>query len=144
MVCYNKQGYLMPMPFQCIYCGKHTSQPLHGICENAKKKMKKNDHDEKTYRSTNTRIIQTIWWCLSIYTGFGIWLFRAFFFGTILFKYEQRLRLVESRTIAFEERVNELKSIHDAEIEEIQKWYKKSVQVDLNPLNVFKRKLGNV
>lgn len=28
----------MPMPFQCIYCGKHTNQPLHGICEECKEK----------------------------------------------------------------------------------------------------------
>ena len=108
--------------------------------KNAKKKMKKSDQDEKTYRSTNTRIIQdnmvvsvNLHWIRNL-------VISCIFLGTILFKYEQRLRLVESRTIALEERVNDLKSIHDAEIEEIQKWYKKSVQVDLNPLNVFKRK----
>ena len=27
----------MPMPFQCIYCGKHTSQPMNGICDECKK-----------------------------------------------------------------------------------------------------------
>jgi NMD protein affecting ribosome stability and mRNA decay len=27
----------MPMPFQCIYCGKHVSQALGGICDKCKK-----------------------------------------------------------------------------------------------------------
>jgi len=33
----------------------------------------------------------------------------------------------ERRVIDLEERVNELKSIHNAEIEEIQKWYKLNI-----------------
>jgi len=27
----------MHMPFQCIYCGKHVSQALGGICDKCKK-----------------------------------------------------------------------------------------------------------
>jgi len=23
----------MPMPFQCIYCGKPISQPMNGVCD---------------------------------------------------------------------------------------------------------------
>ena len=105
-----------------------------------KKKMKTSDHEEITYRSTNARIVSdnmvvsvNLHWIRNIFIA-------CIFLGTFLFKYEQRLRLAESRTLALEERVNELKSIHDAEIEEITKWYKKSVQVDLNPLNILKRK----
>lgn len=39
-----------------------------------------------------------------------------------------------------EQRVADLKSIHDAEMKEIEAWYKKSLEIDLNPLNILKRK----
>jgi hypothetical protein len=28
----------MPMPFQCVYCAKPVSQPMHGICEECEDK----------------------------------------------------------------------------------------------------------
>ena len=61
-------------------------------------------------------------------------------FGWTVFTYEQRLREAESAIIEHSKRLDDLKSIHDAEIEEIQAWYKKSLEVDLNPLNILKRK----
>ncbi len=41
----------------------------------------------------------------------------------------------ERRIAELEERVSDLKSIHDAEMKEIEAWYKKSL--DINPLNIF-------
>ena len=55
--------------------------------------------------------------------------------GGIIFKYEQRLRLAEESIRDINERVIELGAIHDAEMKEIEAWYKKSL--DINPLNIF-------
>tara|TARA_R100001443_G_scaffold17060_1_gene27537 strand:+ start:133 stop:270 length:138 start_codon:yes stop_codon:yes gene_type:complete len=38
----------MPLPFQCIYCGKHVKEPMNGICEECKKE----DKDFIQYRDT--------------------------------------------------------------------------------------------
>ena len=26
----------MPLPFQCIYCGKHVKEPMNGVCKECK------------------------------------------------------------------------------------------------------------
>ena len=58
--------------------------------------------------------------------------------GGIAFKFEQRIRAIENELRETSQRVADLKSIHDAEMKEIEKWYKKSI--DVNPLNIFKKK----
>ena len=49
----------------------------------------------------------------------------------------QSIRDNDRRIDELEQRVADLKSIHDAEMKEIEAWYKKKVQIDLNPLNIF-------
>lgn len=96
--------------------------------------------EEKTYRSANIRTVSdnaiisiNLAWCRNI-------LLASICLGGIIFKYEQRLRITEESIRGINQRVTNLVAIHDAEIEEIQAWYKNSLSVDLNPLNVFKRK----
>jgi CRP-like cAMP-binding protein len=96
--------------------------------------------NEKTYRSANIRTISdnavisiNLHWVRNILVG-------CIVLGGIIFKYEQRLRQAEERINDLTERVDDLRKIHDAEIEEIQAWYKKSLEIDLNPLNILKRK----
>ena len=96
--------------------------------------------EEKTYRSANARVIQdnaiisiNLHWIRNIFVA-GICL------GGIIFKYEQRLRLAEESIRDIGKRVDELAAIHDAEMKEIEAWYKKSLEIDLNPLNILKRK----
>jgi len=33
----------MPMPFQCIYCGKHVKEPMNGVCDECKKENKEEE-----------------------------------------------------------------------------------------------------
>ena len=94
--------------------------------------------DEKTYRSANIRTVSdnaiisiNLAWIRNIVVA-GICL------GGIIFKYEQRLRIAEESIRDINQRVIELAAIHDAEMKEIEKWYKKSI--DVNPLNIFKKK----
>ena len=93
---------------------------------------------EKTYRSTNARVISD-----NMVLNVNLYFLRNILFGIIMlggiaFKFEQRIRSIESELRETSQRVADLKSIHDAEMKEIEKWYKKSI--DVNPLNIFKRK----
>ena len=93
--------------------------------------------EEKTYRSTNARVISdnmvlnvNLYFLRNLLIGLAM-------LGGIAFKFEQRIRSIESELRETSQRVADLKSIHDAEMKEIEAWYKKRVQVDLNPLNIF-------
>jgi CRP-like cAMP-binding protein len=93
--------------------------------------------EEKTYRSTNARVISdnmvlnvNLYFLRNLLLGLAM-------LGGIAFKFEQRIRSIESELRETSQRVADLKSIHDAEMKEIEAWYKKRVQVDLNPLNIF-------
>ena len=93
---------------------------------------------EKTYRSTNARVISD-----NMVLNVNLYFLRNLFFGIIMlggiaFKFEQRIRSIENELRETSQRVADLKSIHDAEMKEIEKWYKKSI--DVNPLNIFKKK----
>ncbi len=91
--------------------------------------------DEKTYRSYGVKTLSDNV-VVSVNIRFIINVIAALsIFGWTVFTYEQRLRSTESAIINHSQRLDELKSIHDAEIEEIQAWYKKSL--DINPLNIF-------
>ena len=81
-------------------------------------------HEEKTYRSANIRTVSdnaiisiNLAWIRNI-------ILSCICLGGIIFKYEQRLRIAEESIRNLDKRVNDLSAIHDAEIEEIQKWYK--------------------
>jgi len=37
----EKEKKIMPLPFQCIYCGKHVKEPMNGICDKCKKEKEK-------------------------------------------------------------------------------------------------------
>tara|TARA_R110002020_G_scaffold360199_1_gene572862 strand:- start:60 stop:356 length:297 start_codon:yes stop_codon:yes gene_type:complete len=94
--------------------------------------------DEKTYRSANIRTVSdnaiisiNLAWIRNIVVA-------CICLGGIIFKYEQRLRIAEESIRDINQRVIELAAIHDAEMKEIEKWYKKSI--DVNPLNIFKKK----
>ena len=98
------------------------------------------NNEEKTYRSANARVIQdnaiisiNLHWIRNIFVA-------CICLGGIIFKYEQRLRLAEESIRDIGKRVDELAAIHDAEMKEIEAWYKKSLEIDLNPLNILKRK----
>lgn len=91
--------------------------------------------DEKTYRSANIRTVSdnaiisiNLAWIRNIVVA-------CICLGGIIFKYEQRLRLAEESIRDINQRVIELAAIHDAEMKEIEAWYKKSL--DINPLNIF-------
>ena len=93
---------------------------------------------EKTYRSTNARVISD-----NMVLNVNLYFLRNMRFGIIMlggiaFKFEQRIRSIENELRETSQRVADLKSIHDAEMKEIEKWYKKSI--DVNPLNIFKKK----
>jgi len=97
-------------------------------------------NEEKTYRSANIRTVSdnaiisiNLAWIRNIFVA-------CICLGGIIFKYEQRLRLAEESIRDINERVTELAAIHDAEMKEIEAWYKKSLEIDLNPLNILKRK----
>lgn len=97
-------------------------------------------NEEKTYRSTNARVISdnmvlnvNLYFLRNVLIGLAM-------LGGIAFKFEQRIRSIESELRETSQRVAELKSIHDAEMKEIEAWYKKSLEIDLNPLNILKRK----
>ena len=93
---------------------------------------------EKTYRSTNARVISD-----NMVLNVNLYFLRNILFGIIMlggiaFKFEQRIRSIENELRETSQRVDDLKSIHDAEMKVIEKWYKKSI--DVNPLNIFKKK----
>lgn len=82
------------------------------------------NHEEKTYRSANIRTVSdnaiisiNLAWIRNI-------ILSCICLGGIIFKYEQRLRVAEESIRSLNKRVDDLSAIHDAEIEEIQKWYK--------------------
>jgi len=98
------------------------------------------DEKQKTYRSYGVTTLSDNL-IVSFNVRFIINCVLAFsIFGWTVFTYEQRLRSTESAILDHSKRLDELKSIHDQEIKEIQAWYKKSLEVDLNPLNLLKRK----
>lgn len=67
------------------------------------------------------------------------WLFQAaIIVAGLVYSYleiKESAATNERRITELEERVSDLKSIHDAEMKEIEAWYKKSL--DINPLNIF-------
>ena len=91
--------------------------------------------EEKTYRSTNARVISD-----NMVLNVNLYFLRNLLLGLVMlggiaFKFEQRIRSIESELRETSQRVADLKSIHDAEMKEIEAWYKKSL--DINPLNIF-------
>jgi len=92
-------------------------------------------NEEKTYRSTNARVISD-----NMVLNVNLYFLRNLLLGLVMlggiaFKFEQRIRSIESELRETSQRVADLKSIHDAEMKEIEAWYKKSL--DINPLNIF-------
>jgi len=70
------------------------------------------------------------------------WLFQVFVLvGGLVYSYiqiVQRVTDLEREFGAINDRVVALESKHDAEMKEIEAWYKKSL--DINPLNIFGKK----
>ena len=67
------------------------------------------------------------------------WMFNSAFLLLSIFgaaySVKQKIDDTARRVAELEQRVADLKSIHDAEMKEIEAWYKKSL--DINPLNIF-------
>ena len=103
--------------------------------------MKSDGDKREGAKSYRTEFIDGDTWRLNINLRF---LFNSFcLFGAIIgsaYSVKSQIDDTSRRVEELEARVDELKSIHDKEIEEIQAWYKKSLSVDLNPLNILKRK----
>ena len=69
------------------------------------------------------------------FVGCSIQLFYCVQFFGAAYSVKQKIDDTARRVEALELRVDELKAIHDAEMKEIEAWYKKSL--DINPLNIF-------
>tara|TARA_X000001388_G_C2223857_1_gene120349 strand:+ start:662 stop:979 length:318 start_codon:yes stop_codon:yes gene_type:complete len=71
-------------------------------------------------------------------------LFNSFcLFGAIIgsaYSVKSQIDDTARRVSELESEVKHLREIHDQEIKEIQAWYKRSLEIDLNPLNILKRK----
>ena len=70
-----------------------------------------------------------------IFVGCSIQLFYCVQFLAQHIVLNKKLTILQEELEALELRVDELKAIHDAEMKEIEAWYKKSL--DINPLNIF-------
>ncbi len=97
-------------------------------------------YDPKTARSYKAGIVDDN---LSLHIN-AKWLLQGVvLIAGLVYTYNQitqSIRDNDRRIDDLEQRLDDLKSIHDAEIEEIQAWYRQSLEVDLNTLNILKRK----
>jgi CRP-like cAMP-binding protein len=85
--------------------------------------------DEKTYRSTNARVISD-----NMVLNVNLYFLRNVLFGIIMlggiaFKFEQRIRSIENELRETSQRVADLKSIHDAEMKEIENGIRKALML---------------